>query len=348
MKAGKIKNLSQLKKSAGGWRSIASAVVLGLATATSAGTAHGQTAARDVKIGFASGSLTGGSLRIANEMGLYQRYNLNPTFVMADGGNVAVAGMIGGSFDAVVANFGDVLTAQANGQKVSVVTSVYNGFGGTLVLSKEIADKLPVSADAPVKDRFKALEGLLIAVTTPASAYTLAFKAAAAGMESHNIQTTFVTAPNQPATMASGAIQGYVSSAPYWISDVISGKGVIWVSGPRGDIPFEYRPSNTLTLLMLAPYAEQNPDLVKGLRGVLSDFAVALKERPDEVKAAAAKIFPNLQKEALDLFFEYEADAWIAKPPTPEEIAHDIAFNKAGGLALDGLESIDPASLVLP
>ena len=302
---------------------------------------------RDITIGFSSGSLTSGSLRVAKEMGMYEKYGLNPRFVIVESGSIAVTGLIAGSFDAVVANTGDMITAQMSGQKVVTVAAVYDGFGGTVVLSKSVADKLGVSPTSPIKDRFKALEGQVIAMPSPTSNYTIAFKAAAAGLGA-NIRTTYVTAPNQQAALESGAIQGYIGSAPFWMLPVINGSGVVWISGPKGELPYEYSPAMTLTLQMMRPVAEANPAIVKGLTGVLADFTEALDKRPADVKAATAKVFSSLNAPSLDLFLSYESSSWKAKIPTLKDMTHEIEFTKAGGTTNPQIDRIDAASLIFP
>ena len=301
--------------------------------------------ARDITIGFSSGSLSSGSLRVAKEMGLYEKYGLNPRFVIAESGNVAVSGLIGGSFDAVVANTGDMITAQAAGQKVVSLSAVYDGLGGTVILSKAAAEKVGVSPTAPIKDRFKALETLTIAMPSPTSNYTLAFKAAAAGLGA-NIKTTYINAASQQAAFDSGAIHGFMSSAPNWMPSIANGKAFVWISGPKGDIPREYRPTMTLTLQMMRSVAEANPAIVKGLNGVLADFVEALNTRPADVKAATAKVYSGVDAPSLELFFTYEGQSWKARRPTVEDMVHEIQFTKAGGVSNPKIESLDPTTLV--
>ena len=63
-------------------------------------------------------------------------------------------------------------------------------------------------------------------------------------------------------------------------------------------------------------------------------FGQAVRERPTEVKAAIAKIYPDLTRESLDLLFSSESLAWGATPLTPDDIRHEIAFVKSTGAQL--------------
>ena len=61
-----------------------------------------------------------------------------------------------------------------------------------------------------------------------------------------------------------------------------------------------------------------------------------------------AKLYPDLDAPTLDLLFASESLAWKAKPLTPEDMAHEIAFVKANGTAPPQVDSLNPASLLFP
>ena len=302
---------------------------------------------RDITIGLSSGSLTVGSLRIAKELGLYQKYGLNPKFVILESGNAALSALLGGSLEATVATPGDLIAAQARGQKVVSIANVYNGLAATLVLSRTVVDKLGVSPTAPVQDRFKALDGLLISLPSATANFTLAFKAAAqiAGVTP---RTTYITAANMPAALESGAIQGLFTSAPFWTSPVVKGSGVVWLSGPKGEFPPDSVPASAATIQVTRQFAEANPDVVKGLSGVVADFAALVDQNPEAVKAATIKTFSNVDVPVVDLFLAYESSAWKTKKLTVADMIHEIAFVKASGVPLPQLDTLDPATLIFP
>ena len=298
---------------------------------------------KDIKVGLSTSSLTAGSVRVAREMGLYQKYGLNPTFSAMDNGNAALTGLIGGSFQVVVATTGDLIAARTRGQNVVAIASVFDGLAATLVLSKSVANKLGVSPTAPVQERFKALEGLMIALSGPTANVSLAFKSAvqAAGVTT---RTVYVANADMPAALESGAVQGFFTSSSFWGPAVAKGSAVVWLRGPQGEFPPESTPVTAATIQMTLDYARNNPDVVRGFIGANEDFSKALIERPAEVKAAAAKAFPQAAPAILDLFFDNESSAWKTKPFTAKEMAHEIEFAKASGLP--ATESLDPATMV--
>jgi ABC-type nitrate/sulfonate/bicarbonate transport system substrate-binding protein len=302
---------------------------------------------REIIFGVASGSLVAAPPRIAKEMGLFEKRGLSARVVMMESANAATTALISGAVHVNISGPGELVVAQGRGQKVVAIANTYGGLGGSLVLAKSVAGKLRVAPNAPIAERLKALDGLLIASTTATSAYTVAYKSAAkvAGAE---IRFTYMTLPAMAAALESGAIQGYIGGAPFWAIPLVKGAGVLWISGPKRELPAEVSPVSSANLQMMRAKAEANPDLVAAIVGVFADFAVALDTRPADVKAAIAKLYPDLDAATLDLLFASESLAWKPPPLTAADMAHEIAFVKASGTPLPEIDKIDPASLLFP
>lgn len=299
---------------------------------------------REVAIGLSSGSFIPAPARIAKEMGLYEKRGLNARVVMMDSGNAATAGLISGSLQFIVVGPGEQIAAQSRGQKVVTVKSVYTGFSGMMVLSKATIDKLGVSPDAPVKDRLKALDGLLIASPSATSTYTIGPVGAAksAGAE---IQFTYMAQPAMIPALETGAIQGYVSSSPFWAAPVLKGTAMVWLNGPKGDFPPENATAHASTLQATQAFAAANRDLVDTVSAVFDDFVKALDESPAAVKAAISKLYPDVDAKTLDLLYATESQGWKTRSVTAADMAREVAFVKAAG-RVKLPDDLDPAALV--
>lgn len=302
---------------------------------------------REVKFGISSSSLGPAGPRIAKEMGLFAKHGLAPAFVVLDSASAAVSGLISRSFEVAIAGPTEIVASQARGQKVVAIAVSYAGFGPSLVLSKAVVDKLGVSPEAPVQERLKALDGLLIGSPSATSVATAAVKGSAVAFGA-NPRFTYMGQPTMVAALESGAIQGYVASAPFWAYPVVKGTGVLWLSGPKNEFSRDVTPGITGQLAVLRDFAEANPALIKSCVGVLADFAKAIDERPADVKAAILKIFPDLDAKTLDLVFATESLAWKGKTVTPADMAHEIAVVKSMGVQLPGIDKIDIASMLFP
>jgi ABC-type nitrate/sulfonate/bicarbonate transport system substrate-binding protein len=302
---------------------------------------------QQIPIGLSSASFGTAAARIAKEMGLFQKHGLDPSFTVMDSASVATTALISGSIKAALSGPGDLIVAQARGQKIVVVANTYGGLSATLVLATGVAAKTGVRPDASVSERLKALNGLVIAGTSPSSAASVTYKAAAkeAGVD---LRYTFMGQQAMQAALESGAIHGCFASAPFWAAPVVKGTAVLWINGPGGEIPRRFGPANAGHVQMMREYAESNPELVRRLRSVFTDFVKALDERPAEVKAAVAKLFPSIDEPTLDLLMASEIKAWKVQLPTVEDMVHEIAFVKASGAPIPNLDSLDPASMLMP
>ena len=316
--------------------------LLGVASLLVAGTASAQPA-RDVTIGLSSYSLGAAPFRLAKEMGLFEKLGLAARLIIMDSGNSVAAALISGSVQLVTAGMGELIAARARNLPIIAVTNTYGGLSGTLVIAKSVADKLGVSPDAPWQARMKALDGLTIASTTATSSNTVAY-AAAANVSGAKIRAVYMAQDAMPAALESGAVQGFVSASPFWAFPVARGTAVLWMSGPKGELPEEMRSSTSNMVLVTQSYAEAHPDIVKDVDAVFHDFVKALDERPDEVKAVIAKLYPTLDKPTIDMLFSMETYAWKAKPLVPADVSKEIGFTKKSNSTLPGLDQIDPAA----
>jgi ABC-type nitrate/sulfonate/bicarbonate transport system substrate-binding protein len=303
---------------------------------------------RDVSIGLASSSFATAALRIAHELGLVARHGINPKFVVTESSGVALTGVISKSFDLAIIGLPELVLAQARGQKIVSIAMVYGGFATSMVLSKVAARKIGVAPTAPVKQRLKALDGLLIATPSATAGGTVAFKSAAQA-EGANVRLTYMAQPAMQAALETGAIDGYLSSAPFWAFPVVKGDGHVWISGPKGDFPSISTPTVTALLVARREFAEANSELMNVLKTIVADLGKAIEQRPDEVKRAVGRLYPELSGAALDLLFDVESLSWNGKQMNAADMAREISMVKAIGVSLPPLiDSIEPATMLFP
>lgn len=314
--------------------------------ALAAGTALAQQK-RQINIGLSSPSLPAAGARIAKEMGLFEKHGIDAKITPMDNASVATMGLISGSLDFTTTGGTDVVVSQARGQKLVAVNSIYSGFAGVLILSKSAADKLGVSPTASVAQRLKALDGLLIASPSATSTYTFAYKAAAEAAGA-KIRFTFMAQPAMVAALETGAVQGIIAGSPIYARPLLGGTGVLWINGPKRELPAQYTPANAVTLNAKREFVEINRDLIQRIRAVFADFTKAVDERPADVKAAISKLFPDIDAKTLDLLYVTESVGFKAKPLTADDMAREIAFVKASGIPLPADATLDPAAMLVP
>ena len=299
-----------------------------------------------VRIGLASPSLPGAAARIANVMGLFAKNGLDATVLQMDNGSVAMMGLLSGSVDFTTASGADVVVSQSRGQQIVAVLSIYHGFAGQLVLSKSVVSARKITADAPTDTKVKVLDDLVLASSSATSPFTIALRSAAESVGA-KIRIVYMSQPAMPAALSTGSIQGFISSSPYYARPVLDGTAVLWLSGPKGEFPSLATPANSMTLNTRADFARTHVDLVNRVRAVFTDFARAVVERPGEVKAAVAKLFPDLDPKTLDLLFKTESRGWEGGTVTVDDMVHEIAVVKSSGVPLPDVNKLEPRNMLL-
>ena len=299
---------------------------------------------QDVTIGLGSRSLAGGSLRVANELGLFEKHGLKATFVFTDNPTIAISGLLARSYKFTVTGFPDFLAARAQGQPVVVVASTYSGLGINVVLDKVVMAKTNVARRAPVEQRLKAMDGLLIAATGASSTTRISLDAAAkaAGV---NVRFTYMTYQAMLSALDAGAIQGFVAAAPIWAQAVTNGKAAEWIS-VKDELKPPFVPTMSSALGTRADVIATEPDLVRRMAEVVADVGAAVKERPVDVKAAIARLYEGLDAQTIDLLFRSEAPSWATTPLTEQQVTQEIAYLRAYALAPPGIDTVVPSSMI--
>jgi ABC-type nitrate/sulfonate/bicarbonate transport system substrate-binding protein len=302
---------------------------------------------QEVTIGLSSLSFGTAGARMAKNMGLFEKHGLDAKFVLLETANAATTALISGSLKVSLSGSGELVAAQARGIKVVAIANTFAGLSASIVLAKSVADRLGVKRDAPVAERLKALDGLLIGSTTATSTATVSYRNAARAV-GVNLRFSYMAQPAMPAALESGAIQAYSAAAPFWALPVVKGVGVLWIAGPKGELPAEHNPASAGNMQTMRAYAEANPDLVRRLAAVFADLVKAIEERPAAVRAELAKLYPDLDAATLDLLFASEAIGWKAMPLTPADMVKEIEYVKSGGAQLPLIDQIDPKAMLFP
>ncbi len=301
---------------------------------------------QDVSIGHTP-SLSGFAARIAQELGLYAKHGLNARLIQVDSANAGATAVISQSLDAAVSGPGELIAANARGVKVVAIANVYGGLNAHVILAKAVAAKTGVSPSAPVADRLKAMDGLVFGSVSPTSAFTVTMRTATEDVGA-KLRFTYMAQPTMQAALESGAIQGFIASAPFWVPATMNGSGVIWISGPRGEFPRVRTPSHSASVQVMREFIDAKPEVAKNLAAVYADLAKAFVDRPTEVKAAIPRLFPSVSAAMVERFYDLEAQGFAAKPLTIEDMVHEIAYVKASGANLPGIDAIDPRTLIHP
>ena len=317
----------------------------GIAASSLSTGAFAQGADIPLTIAVSSNSLAYGGLRIAELADLFKKNGIAAKIVVMDSGNTAMAALVSGSAQFSAAGPGEVLAARLRGQKIVIVANVYRGLSGSLLLAKAVAEKLGDAAKAGQAAKIKALDGLTIASPSATSAYLTPYKSATEAVGA-KIKFVYMAQPAMVAALATGAIQGMIAGAPFSLAPVASGTGVLWLDGPKGELPKEVLPASSSCYETTEDYAAKNPDHVKRLQAVFDDLATFIAQKPAEAKAMLAKSFSQLSPADASAVFDQEAPNWSRPRFTVEDVKQEISIQVSSG-NLPGVEKIDPAALLV-
>jgi ABC-type nitrate/sulfonate/bicarbonate transport system substrate-binding protein len=320
---------------------LAGITVIGPAVSTSASAEN-----TPVTVAVSSSSLAYGGLQIALQSGLFQKNGLDPKVIVMDSGNAAISAVVAGSAVFSGAGASEVLAARVRGVDIVIVANIYRGLSGSVVLAKSVAAKLDVSPSAPIEQRLHALDGLSIASPSATSAYTIPYRSAALASGA-KINFTYMTQPAMVAALQAGAVQGISAGAPFSLTPVANGDGVLWISGPRGELPPADQLTSSACLQTSLDFAKAHPETIRRLRAAFDDLADFIKTKPEQAEAMLGKAYPQLQPKLLDAAFAESAANWSQPRMTPDDIRQEINVQVGAG-TLPGIEKLDPAAAVFP
>jgi len=299
----------------------------------------------DVTIGVSSNSFALGGVRIAEQAGLFKRNGINLKIVVMDSGNAAITALVAGSAQFAASGPGEAITARARKQPIVIVANFYRGLSASVIIAKSVADKSGVKSDAPLSERLRVLNGLAVAEPSATSAYVAPVKGAAdaAGV---SLKLVYMAQPAMVAALDTGAIQAMVAGAPFWGPAITKGSGVLWISGPKGELPAADSPASSSCLQTSEAYAKANPETIRRLKAVMADLARFLKEQPDEAKAALARAYPQIDKASIDLAFGQDWQNWAQPTFSEDDIRHEIELLKKNRATIPGLDTVNVQDLL--
>ena len=302
-------------------------------------------ALQDVALAVSSTSFVIGGVRIGEHARLFERNGIALRIIVMDSGNSAMAALIGGSVQFAVTGPSEVLAARLRGQDVVIVTNLYRGFAGSVVLSKAAVERLHIAPDAPVRERLRALDGLVLAEPSATSALLAPLRAAAEEAGAHP-RFTYMAQGTMPAALENDAIAGMVASFPFAGTPILRGTGVLWINGPGGELPDAVLPASSSCIQTTAGFAKQNPDTVRRMRQSVSDIAAYIEADPAGARAALRAAYAQLTPAEIDLAYDQQWRNWTQPRMTADDMRQEAKL-LALSAKLPGLDQLDPASALL-
>lgn len=298
-----------------------------------------------VTLAVSSTSFVLAGVKIGEQAGLFARNGINLRIVVMESGNAAMAALIGGSVPFAVTGPPDSLMARARGQDIVIVTNLYAGFAGSLVLATAAARRLAVPQTASIMDRLRALDGLLVAVPSATSALLAPLRKAAedAGAK---VRFTYMAQGTMPAALETNAIQGMVASYPFAGAPVLRGTGVLWIDGPGGELPADVAPASSSSIQTTGAYLKANRNTVRKVQQAIIAIADFVEKDQEHARQALAAGYPDLSAQEIELAFKGQWRNWTKPFLNESDIRQELKLLISSTKA-PGLQQLDPASTIV-
>ncbi|MEX1162368.1 MAG: ABC transporter substrate-binding protein [Nitriliruptor sp.] len=242
------------------------------------------------------------ALYVAQDDGLFDENNLDVEIVELESGLDGVAAVVSGNAQYADIGFDDLVALSAEGEDSLVMAhNILNRVTLTLVMRSDLADELGISRDDPLEERFAALEGLRLGITSPGAATDnyMRYYLREAGLEPDRDAEIIAIGGGSSllAALESDQIDAYHLSPPTPYVAENEGFGTILIDGPDGDIP-QFADFLYTGFAANRGWAEDNPDAAAAFSDALTR---AMERVQDDPAAVAEQILPYLGSDDLEV-----------------------------------------------
>ncbi len=298
-----------------------SLVCAGLALAGSMSLAAPASANDKVEAIISSYGFQVAPLLVGKELGFFKQEGIDLNITRVGGGAKAMAAVIGGNAQVVLAVPSSAFQANSKGAGVVAFGAVFTQIGSNFVMSKKWADQQGITEATPYKDKLKAMKGATIGVNTAGSGgdQVARFLARDAGLDPDRDLTISAlgTGEVMTASLEQGVIHGFLQGSPVGENAIKNHGAMMFINTVKGEAPaldgFFYIGS-----VATQSWLEKNPEVAVRYSKAMQQALDAIHD-PAKTAEARDAIYAVYYKEIdKGLFDSTWADHINAFPKTPE------------------------------
>ncbi len=265
---------------------------------------------------------------LAEDHGYYKDEGLEVERVLMAGGPPALTALLSGDGGANLSGPGELLAAVGKGQRLRLLMAHTNTMPGIIVISREVAKRVGITADSPLADRQKALGQISkprIGITAPGSVTDgigrLAISQAGLDPTTEAQLVPLGTASNSIAAMGNGQIDGFFGFSPGAETAIEQLGAVPLLINQAGEVRGGDR-FQGMTLQARAKDLEANRESYEALVRADVKALKSLVDNPVEAgKALRTKRFGHLGQTIWDRMWDRIQDCWGNPYITEDSIA---------------------------
>jgi len=273
-----------------------------------------------VRIAVGGDSLSYSTAWTARGAGLFEKAGLDVTWSpTVPNAAQSMAVLLGGETDVLQGNFTTAMAAAVAGRDVKVFAAGAVGYTNFIVVSKAKADefaKTGVTAQSPIADRIRALRGLRIGTGSAAGPGPIALQKAlkTVGMDiARDVKSIDIAPDPSLAAFRAGQLDANMGSVPNAVIAVLDGTGVMWISGPSGEVTV-WNDAYMQVWMTTGTYAKANPEVLRRILAGLELTTDMIENDPDKALAALKLKFSDLNAEVLKASFDVSRKSHSADP----------------------------------
>lgn len=242
------------------------------------------------------------ALYVAEDEGYFEEEGVDAEIVEIEAGTDSVAALVSGNAQIADVGFDDLIELAEEGEEGLIMThNILNRVTLTLVMDKDKASELGVTAETPLEERYAALRGLRLGVTSPGAPTDkyLRYYLRQAGLNPERDAEIIPLGGGSSllAALESDQIDAFQLSPPTPYIAESQGFGTVLIDGPAGDVE-EFSDFLYTAFAANKEWAEGNPEAAQGFSRALEKAMAKIEEDPD---AAAEQILDHLGTDDLEV-----------------------------------------------
>ncbi|MPZ82388.1 MAG: hypothetical protein GEV28_19105 [Actinophytocola sp.] len=242
------------------------------------------------------------SMYVAEKQGIFEDEGLDVEIVELQSGVDGVSALVSGSAQFADMGFDDLATLAEEGEDSLVMThNLVSRVTFTLVMNPDVAREKGVTRESPIEERYAALEGLKLGVTSPGAASDkyMRYYLREAGLDPERDAEIIAIGDGASllAAMETGQIDAYQLSPPTPYVAEAEGFGTVLIDGPAGDVPLfaDYVYTGWATN---RAWAEDNPEAAKAFSRALN---TAMEQVAADPAAASEEIVDRMSDDDVEI-----------------------------------------------
>ncbi|MGH7826817.1 MAG: ABC transporter substrate-binding protein [Candidatus Binatia bacterium] len=242
----------------------------------------------EVTIATAVSNLAFSALWIAEQLKYFEQEGVRAKLTVAGGGSPCQSAVVGRSVNFCASSSEGLVLARVEGAPMVAIQAHNRNLTLSVVVRKEIVDKLKLTRKSPLSARLKALTQLgTIGATSPGAVSEQIFKflVAKGGGDPSKLKFAYLGGAQLPSSLMNDVIDAFALSPPSAEVTEAAGKGYVLIPLGLGEVP-EVADYPYEVLMARPDYVEGNPKLATAVARAVSRGGALFHTNPEAARAA--------------------------------------------------------------